>query len=368
MMSALRFKVLMAALAVCFMVVAAGVYGQTTQACGNCGGTGKTGVDCYACGGKGIVKEAAMQGLGTYNPRIVWIDSKCKTCNGAGKFQNQCSLCSGSGRIALSAEQQAKNAFARGEAAYEQKNYDKAITEFTEVIRLYPTYVAAYYYRGEAFLHKSDYDRAIADYTQALRHSDDNVNKELIYGSRGFAYQQKGEINKAIEDYESYLRIEPNKTYIKSLLETLKGQSKGQSAGQQAQANKGSKGQSAEQQAQAAYERGEAAFEKQNWDKAITEFTEVIKLFSNYPAAYVYRGSALMHKSDYDRALADFNTALRESEDPEMQALIYGNRGTVYSQKGERSKAIENYEASLYINPDQPLIKALLDNLKGQSK
>jgi len=47
--------------------------------------------------------------------------------------------------------------------------YDKAIADYDEVIRLDPKDVFAYIYRGCAYERKGDYDKAIADYDEAIR-------------------------------------------------------------------------------------------------------------------------------------------------------------------------------------------------------
>ena len=49
------------------------------------------------------------------------------------------------------------------------KEYDKAIADYTEAIRLEPAQPAAYFNRGNARLEKKEYDKAIADYTEAIR-------------------------------------------------------------------------------------------------------------------------------------------------------------------------------------------------------
>jgi len=57
----------------------------------------------------------------------------------------------------------------RGDAAFNTKNYDRAIAEYGEVIKLDPNYAAAYNGRGAAYAEKKDYARAIADFESVLR-------------------------------------------------------------------------------------------------------------------------------------------------------------------------------------------------------
>ena len=55
-------------------------------------------------------------------------------------------------------------------AAYGNKGeYDRAISDFTEAIRLDPKLASAYYNRGIAYENKGEHDKAIADYTEAIR-------------------------------------------------------------------------------------------------------------------------------------------------------------------------------------------------------
>jgi lipoprotein NlpI len=48
-------------------------------------------------------------------------------------------------------------------------NYDVAIADWTDVIRMYPGFAYAYVFRGVAYRAKGCYDLAQADYTQAIR-------------------------------------------------------------------------------------------------------------------------------------------------------------------------------------------------------
>ena len=55
------------------------------------------------------------------------------------------------------------------------------------------------------------------------------------------------------------------------------------------------------------FHRGNARYDKQNYDQAIRDFDKAIELRSDYAAAYNNRGSAYYAKGDYDRAIADWN-------------------------------------------------------------
>ena len=66
-------------------------------------------------------------------------------------------------------EEEARAYLDRGFAYYEKGDYDLAIEDYTEAIRLRPEYASFYWFRGDAYLKKGDYDRAVEDYTEAFR-------------------------------------------------------------------------------------------------------------------------------------------------------------------------------------------------------
>ena len=75
---------------------------------------------------------------------------------------------------------------------------------YTEVIRLDPKYVRAYYVRAIAFANKGDLDKSIEDFSEAIRLA---PKLAVLYCGRGLRYQTKGEYGKAIADYNQALAI-----------------------------------------------------------------------------------------------------------------------------------------------------------------
>ena len=60
--------------------------------------------------------------------------------------------------------------------------------------------------RGVEWSNKRDYDRAIADYNEALRL---NPQYAIAYTNRGNAWRDKGDAGRMMADYDEALRIEP---------------------------------------------------------------------------------------------------------------------------------------------------------------
>jgi len=114
----------------------------------------------------------------------------------------------------------AKSYYKTGDEYSLKGDYDNAIADYTEAIRLDSNYAEAYNKRGDVYLViKRDNDSAIADYTEAIRL---NPNKTEAYLGRGASYFIKGNRDRAIADCEAVLRIDPNDTQARSVIEAIR--------------------------------------------------------------------------------------------------------------------------------------------------
>ncbi len=93
--------------------------------------------------------------------------------------------------------------------AARQGDFDRAITNYSEAIRLNPQGADAYYYRAYAYWKKGDLDRAITDLSEAIRL---NPQDALAYHNRGNAYSAKGDLDRAITDLSEAIRLNPEYT------------------------------------------------------------------------------------------------------------------------------------------------------------
>ncbi len=99
-----------------------------------------------------------------------------------------------------SQKDRAESYFARGDAypaGGHVIDYDKAIADFGEYIRLRPDAWLGYSMRGDAYRLKKDYDRAIADYSKGIRLDADCT---ACYEKRALAYEAKGDVARASAD------------------------------------------------------------------------------------------------------------------------------------------------------------------------
>ncbi len=91
----------------------------------------------------------------------------------------------------------------RGLGYLRNKEYDKAIIDFSEAILINPKNPYAFDNRGDAWREKGNFDRALADYNEALS-IDPAFTSALL--NRGITYEQQGDKTRARQDYEAALK------------------------------------------------------------------------------------------------------------------------------------------------------------------
>jgi len=119
-----------------------------------------------------------------------------------------------------------------------KKDYDKAIADYTEALQFaandkrssddvrHSSLGRLHMSLGNAYNAKSDNSRAVAEYenaitelTEAIRLNPNGTYVYSLYGSRGDAYFGKKDYNRAIADYEAALKLKPDDYAAKSGLE-----------------------------------------------------------------------------------------------------------------------------------------------------
>ena len=98
----------------------------------------------------------------------------------------------------------------RGIAYHTKREYDRAIQDYDEAIRLDPEYALAFADRGSTYRLKGRYDRALQDYDEAIRLNPSNA---LWLGTRGFTYLKLKRYDQAIADYDAALKIDPKRAF-----------------------------------------------------------------------------------------------------------------------------------------------------------
>jgi tetratricopeptide (TPR) repeat protein len=122
----------------------------------------------------------------------------------------------------------------RGVAYRLKGEYDLALNDYDEAIRLNHNSATYYNNRGIIYRHKHDYDRAIAEYGEAIWLKGDYV---AAYYNRALAYSDKGEYDKALMDFGVVLQFNPRNAlalYARGITFSKKGDGEAANAGMDA--------------------------------------------------------------------------------------------------------------------------------------
>ena len=154
--------------------------------------------------------------------------------------------------------------------------------------------------KGDALYSKADFDGAIAEYREAMRLK---PNAADAHGLRGLELEQEGDFDGAIAEYREMVRLRPNDARAHFGLGVnlgLKGDWDGEiTEEREAIRLKPDK-------ADAHFNLGLALGEKGDWDGAISECRMAIRLKADYAMAHDALGAALEQKGELQPALEEY--------------------------------------------------------------
>jgi tetratricopeptide (TPR) repeat protein len=205
--------------------------------------------------------------------------------------------------------------FNAGLAATRRQDYEKAIENLNEAIRLDPDNGQAHHERAKVWHHKRELNEAIEDFNTVIRL--DPKNGEAFRG-RGMVWNQTPQltgIENAIQDFTEAIRLnrEDHEAYLR---------------------------------------RGDSWMSEGDYDRAIRDFDEAIRLNQTYAPAYASRANAWRDKKDYDKAIRDYDTAIRL--DPKS-AFYYFDRGRMWAEQHNDGKALTDFNAAIRLDPCETL-------------
>src|SRR5262249_14610743 len=160
-------------------------------------------------------------------------------------------------------------------------DYDRAIQDYNQAIKLNPRFAVAYNNRGVAHEYKNEYDRAISDYDQAIKLKP----SAEAYFNRGNAQLGRSHYDRAIDDYNQAVKLKSDFA---------------------------------------------AAFDNRCWARAVVgilkpalaDCNEALRLRPNNAATLESRGFIFLKMSHFDAAVSDFDAVLRNN--PKLAFALYG--------------------------------------------
>ena len=96
--------------------------------------------------------------------------------------------------------------FKRGLGQYNSGNFNEALDDFSQAIKLDEQLASAYYYRGIVLAIKGELKEAILDYDRVIQI---NPLQATAYYNRGVAHFSLWDLNAAVKDFTSAIEIDP---------------------------------------------------------------------------------------------------------------------------------------------------------------
>ena len=155
----------------------------------------------------------------------------------------------------------------QGDDRLASNEYDQALADFNEAIRLNPDYAPAYVSRAQAWAKKHYRDREIDDYTEAIKRDPNNASFRV---ARAESWSAQGMHKRAMADFEDALRMEPNNPSFW-------------------------------------VSRGNEWRRHLKLDDAIADYTHALQINPRYVAANIARGNTWKQRRDFERAIQEFS-------------------------------------------------------------
>ena len=272
-------------------------------------------------------------------------------------------------------------AFDAAQNAYENGNYEKAITGFTSYINRYPNGInvlAARYNRGESYTLLEQYSSALRDYEWVLSQGQGRYYVDALGKAAQIAYHNEEDFQKA---YELYVKWETETDIPEDRFDAQLGAMRSayrlnNVAAVQTAASKVSSNPAASelQKSTAEFYLGKIAFDRKDYTSAMRSFDKVLQLSDNEQTAEARYLIAEIHyfNRDLDKAKKRCLDNNNESSGyPYWVGKSLLLLSDVFAEQGDTFSAITVLEALIQNYEDQtdeivPTARKKLDVLKKQ--
>lgn len=194
--------------------------------------------------------------------------------------------------------------------------------------------------RGSAYSKAGEQDRAINDFNSAIKIKSDDSS---AFTGRGKAFQRKREYDKALADFTKAIDLEkagnpqPDCNKFQDAVNILRCQ----------QYTEAERAHSGSRLSWSYVHRGDAYKEKGEFDLAIADYSEAIRLTPNAYLIYLFRGNAHQLNGNLDLALSDMNEAARLVPEDGATRVF---RGDVLFVMGKNNEALASYNEAMRLN------------------
>ncbi|TKG96564.1 tetratricopeptide repeat protein [Puteibacter caeruleilacunae] len=200
-----------------------------------------------------------------------------------------------------------------GEIKQKEGDLKGAFMAFDKAVKKFPEKSEPYYKRGRIYLKQQQYALALKDFNQAIK-----IDRECNYFiSRGITRMRLNETNEALRDLTKASIIDPSNyksyTYMGVIYQN-----------------------------------------KEQYSKALLNLEKAVKLFEGDSYSQYYLGLASYSSNQWNKANEAFSKALQLNPKKSLMPLLYEMRGTTRLKLGNFSAAIDDFNNTIKLSPNDP--------------
>ncbi len=241
-------------------------------------------------------------------------------------------------------------------------NFDVAEVYYRKALDLRKESVIGHNNIGKIFMVKGNFDSAYYYINEAYKLDTLSPEPQFTFAQM---YQRKGDVKESIKWLEKLVAFAPNYNNASQMLQELKNAPPRQLLQQQQNSSQQQmpvlKDESLEK-LRVLEESSYKNYQAKNYDKAIEELNELIKISPERSSGYYNNiGMCYMDQEMYPKAIENFEKAAQKDA---KFSSAYNNMGTCYERMNNIPKARESYSKAVEVDPNNELAKQNLAKLK----
>src|SRR4051794_2158018 len=181
------------------------------------------------------------------------------------------------------------------------QKFDLAVSDFSLVILLNPTFTDPYLQRAQSYIQLKNMDAALVDLNHLIKlPGGDPAAKSQAYTARAEIFRDQNDAPSALADFSAAIRLAPD-------------------------------------DAQPYYERGQIYMAQAEYDKAFKDMSQVASIAPTFSTTYYYLGVLNNEAKEYGDAIKNFNTYIQASP---SNYQAYAGRADAYIQQKQYEQAL----------------------------
>jgi tetratricopeptide (TPR) repeat protein len=287
-----------------------------------------------------------------YDPELYYNIALAKNLEQYGDFKNVIEECNKGLAIAKEGKDLIRLLIMRGSALDETGNYELALKDFEEALKINPDNSQVLMNKGISLHKLGAFAEALGEYNKAIKLS---PKFGAAYVNRGSLHTDLDQYEKAISDYHKGLSfLEDKKTMAKVFFNLgnvyIQLDNYDEAKKQLDQAINLSEEQ--EEKGLFYFRRAICWMEENDFNSAMLDLIQSIKLKPDYFEAYLLRAQLNLKRNDKVQAISDFTEAIKLAPNEIEKAKMYGMRGIQYGEEGDFENAISDFNNGIAILPE----------------